>query len=266
MKNIIFIPAVISNKGEKKLRNTPLMKNIFEYSIKSWKHFAQKNNCEVVILDQPIMDSNITSMAWQRYYVLDLLEQSNIDYNQVLIVDADTIVHPECPNFFEMTDNKYAGVQDGVVYEWVMRSVECYSKLLFNDYNLNVWNYINGGFQIINKSHKEHLKKFNQFYIDNREKIFGVETRVKLGTDQTPMNFFLQMNNVDVKILPYEFNMTGLNLMEGLSEDLIFTDFGWVYHFNGIPDTVYGTKVEYFMHKTYNKLYDDNITKLHMHQ
>jgi hypothetical protein len=44
-------------------------------------------------------------------------------------------------------------------------------------------------------------------------------------------------------------------LTDGLTDDLIFTDYGWVYHFNGIPDTSYGTKVEYYMNKTYNKLY-----------
>lgn len=265
MKNVIFIPAVISEKGEKKLRSTPLIKNIFEYSIKSWKHFAKKNNCEIVVLDQPLMDPNITSMAWQRYYVLDLLEQSNIKYNQVLIVDADTIVHPQCPNFFEMTNDKYTGIHDGVVYEWIMRSVECYSKLLFNDYKLNIWNYINGGFQIINESHKEHINKFKNFYIENKEKIYNVETQIKLGTDQTPMNFFLQMNNIETNILPYEFNMTGLNLSEGLTEDLCFTDLGWIYHFNGIPDKIYGSKVEYYMKKTYQKLYDINSSKLYMY-
>jgi lipopolysaccharide biosynthesis glycosyltransferase len=102
MKNIIFIPAVVSNNGEKKLRNTPLISNIFDMSIRSWRNFAKKHNCDVVVLDQPLMDTNITSMAWQRYYVLDLLENSGVDYNQVLIVDADTIVHPDCPNFFEV--------------------------------------------------------------------------------------------------------------------------------------------------------------------
>lgn len=259
MKNVIFIPAVISDKGEKKLRNTPLISKIFNYSIKSWKHFANKHNCEVVVLDQPIMDTNITSMAWQRYYALDILENSGISYDQVLIVDADTIVHPDCPNFFEMTNNKYTGVHDGVVYEWVMRSVECYSKLLFNDYKLNIWNYINGGFQIFNESHKDHLNNFKQYYIENRDRIFQVESTVKLGTDQTPMNFFLQTNNVDTTILPYEFNMMGLNLMEGLTDDLVFTKYGWVYHFNGIPDTSYGNKVEYYMSKTYNKLYDISL-------
>jgi lipopolysaccharide biosynthesis glycosyltransferase len=255
MKNVIFIPAVISTQGEKKLRSTPLLSKIFDYSIRSWKHFAKNHNCEVVILDQPLMDSNIASMAWQRYYVLDLLENSNIAYDQVLIVDADTIVHPECPNFFEMTDGLYTGVHDGVVYEWVMRSVECYSKALFNDYKLDIWSYINGGFQIINTSHKPNLNKFKQFYLDNRDLIYQCETQIKLGTDQTPMNFFLQMNRVPTKILPYEFNMMGLNLLEGLTDDLPFTKFGWVYHFNGIPDTTYGNNVEFWMNKTYNKLY-----------
>lgn len=255
MKNVIFIPAVISNKGEKKLRSTPLIKNIFEYSINSWKHFAKRHNCEVVILDEPLMDTNITSMAWQRYYVLDLLENSNVKYNQVLIVDADTIVHPDCPNFFNDTDNLYVGVHDGVVYEWVMRSVECYSKFLFNDYKLNIWNYINGGFQIFNDSHKEYLNKFKEYYINNREKIYEVESIVRLGTDQTPMNFFLQINNVKTKMFSYEYNMMGLNIMDGLHENLPFINFGWVYHFNGIPDASYGNNVEYWMKKTYNKLF-----------
>jgi hypothetical protein len=49
--------------------------------------------------------------------------------------------------------------------------------------------------------------------------------------------------------------MTGLNLSEGLTEDLVYTKLGWVYHFNGIPDTTYGNKVEYYMAKTYNKLF-----------
>lgn len=255
MKNIIFIPAIVATHGEKKLRNTPLINEIFEYSIKSWKYFAQKNNCEVLVLDSPILDSNISSIAWQRYYVLDLLDANNIAYDQVLIVDADTIVHPNCPNFFEFTDHKYTGVHDCVVYEWVMRSVECYSKLLFDNYKLDIWKYINGGFQIINKSHKLHIDRFKQFYISNLNKIYETESVIKLGTDQTPLNFFLQMNGIDVKILPYEFNMTGLYAMYGLTDDLLFTKYGWVYHFNGIPDATYGDKVYEYMKKTYDHLY-----------
>ena len=154
-----------------------------------------------------------------------------------------------------MTNHKYTGVHDGVVYEWVMRSVECYSKFVFNDYKLNIWSYLNGGFQIFNERHKDHIDKFKEFYINNRENLYEVESKIKLGTDQTPMNFFLQTNNIETTVLPYEYNMTGLNLSEGLTEDLVYTKLGWVYHFNGIPDNSYGNKVEYYMSKTYNKLF-----------
>lgn len=41
-QNIIFIPAVVSNKGERKLRNNSLIKDVFELSISSWKAFADK--------------------------------------------------------------------------------------------------------------------------------------------------------------------------------------------------------------------------------
>lgn len=253
MKNIIFIPAVISNNGESKLRNNPIVKDIFEISIDTWKKFADKYDCKVVVLDSPFMDTNITSMAWQRYYAMDLLDESNIEYDQVLIVDADTIVHPNCPNFFEMTSHKYTGIYECISYDWVIKSVECYRNYLFNDFNFNVWNYINGGFQIFNKSHKKFLDKFKQFYIENKELIFNIESNIKLGTDQTPINFFLQKEMVDMTILPYEFNMTGLYIAEGLVEHLPFIDLGYVYHFNGIPNNP--ESVIFWMEKTYNKIY-----------
>ena len=40
------------------------------------------------------------------------------------MIDADTIVHPSCPNFFELTDNKFTGVHCDASYDWVIRSLE----------------------------------------------------------------------------------------------------------------------------------------------
>ena len=31
------------------------------------------------------------------------LDSNDINYNQVLMVDADTVVHPNCPNFFDIS-------------------------------------------------------------------------------------------------------------------------------------------------------------------
>ena len=40
------------------------------------------------------------------------------------------------------------------------------------------------------------------------------------GTEQTPLNFMLDIENIDVKHLPYEFNMNDMNRKEVLAEDL----------------------------------------------
>ena len=72
-------------------------------------------------------------ITWQRYYLFDILEANNIEYDQVLMVDADTIVHPNCPNFFEETDGKYCGVINDGCYEWVTRSIRDFNRELFPD-------------------------------------------------------------------------------------------------------------------------------------
>ena len=97
-------------------------------------------------------------ITWQRYYMFDILESNDINYDQILIVDADTIVHPNCPNFFELTNHKYSVVRNNGSFEWTRRSMDGFSKLLFNSkLPFNVWDYFNCGFQIVNKNHKDFL-------------------------------------------------------------------------------------------------------------
>ena len=76
----------------------------------------------------------------------------------------DTIVHPNCPNFFELTNHKYSVVRNNGSFEWVRRSMDGFSKLLFNDeVPFNVWDYFNCGFQIVNKKHKDFLSLLEIF-------------------------------------------------------------------------------------------------------
>ena len=97
MKNIVFIPNIDVGNGRS---------DNYNYSINSWKQWCDKNNCELIIWEDLVLPVEEMKITWQRYYVLDILEGNKIDYNQVLIVDADTIVHPDCPNFFNETDGK----------------------------------------------------------------------------------------------------------------------------------------------------------------
>jgi len=254
MKNIVFMMD-IDIKGDGRYSSNRRLS--YKYSIDSWKKWCEKNDCDLVVFDEPICDVEDMKITWQRYYALDILENSGIDYNQVLMVDADTIVHPDCPNFFEMTDNKFCAIHNDGSYDWVLRSMETYSKYLFEDFTFPFWEYFNSGFLIINKKHKKLYKNIVNFYLNNRENIVKIQETFGVGTDQPVINFFVQKENVDLKILPYEFNMQDMARKEILDNDLTFTKVGWVYHYNAIPQHIQKQtgNVEYWMKKTYEELY-----------
>ena len=126
MKNIVFIPSI--DLGNERNRS-------YEYSVKSWKHFCDKYDCELLVWEDLLYPIEYMKITWQRYYLFDFLEENKIEYNQILMVDADTIVHPDCPNFFNETDDKYCGVMNDGCYEWVSRSIKNYGDYIFPEQN-----------------------------------------------------------------------------------------------------------------------------------
>jgi len=132
--NIVFIP----NIDTKNNRNRP-----YHFSINSWKKWAEKfDDIQVIEWTSPIMDPNQMKITLQRYWVFDILEHNNIDFDQVLLVDADTIIHPDCPNFFLETENKFCGVVNSGCYEWVTRSIKNWGQALFpNTKPVKTWKY-----------------------------------------------------------------------------------------------------------------------------
>ena len=185
------------------------------------------------------------------------------------MVDSDTIVHPNCPNFFDETKNKYCAVVVDGCHEWVNRSIKNYNKFLFKTNEPpNPWEYINGGFQIVNKKHKNFFKSIINFYNDNVEKIIYAQETFKVGTDQTVVNFLLKQENIDIKLLPNCYNLQDMfrktllhipslhtNTVLQDSLDYVFKS-GWVYHFNSVPSIAKDRDVGYWMKRTYEELYE----------
>ena len=255
MKNIVFLMNIKLN--DESGRYTSDRSLPYNFSVDSWKQWCDKNNAELFVLEELLLPKEEMAICWQRYHLFDILDANEINYDQILMVDSDTIVHPDCPNFFEMTEHKYTGVHNEGSYDWIFRSVENYSKFIFQGRELKWWNYINGGFQIVNKKHKAFFSSMISLYNNNKKNFIQMQEQFHTGTDQTPLNFMLQMNNIDVKLLPYEFNMTDMPRKEILNHDLTMTNIGWVYHLNCIPNNQ-GNKATYFwMEKTYKELYEN---------
>ena len=156
MKNVIFIPNINLGDG----RNNP-----YHYSVKSWKQWCNKNNCELLVLDELLYPVDYMKITWQRYYLFDILDANEVEYDQVLMVDADTIVHPECPNFFDMSEGKLCGAQFDGSWDWVLRSLENYSKYVFENEMITWYEYIDCGFVLMNKNHKDFCKKKNMSFL-----------------------------------------------------------------------------------------------------
>ena len=260
MKNVVFMMDIdIGGEG----RYSSNRRLPYQNSISSWKEWCNKNDCELFVLNDLVFDNNRMAICWQRYYLFDILNNNNVDYDQVLMVDADTIVHPDCPNFFLETDNKYCGVQCDGCYEWVSRSIKKYHNHLFSEQDiLKPWEYINGGFQIVNKKHQQFFQDIVKFYWENSDKLIHAQETFKVGTDQTVVNYLLKKWNIDVKLLPVCYNLQDLfrkNLLHipGHSwwqdnlENLYNS--GWVYHFNAIPQN--DRHVSYWMDRVYKELY-----------
>jgi len=255
-KNVVFIPNIDLGNGRNKS---------YHYSIKSWKNWSDKNNCEILVWEDLLLPVEEMKVTWQRYYLFDILESNDINYNQILMVDADTIIHPNCPNFFNETENKYCGVRVDGCYEWVMRSIRGFGDTLFDGMRINPWNYINGGFQIVNKNHIKFFDAMKEYYNTYSKQIIEAIENLQCGTDQTILNYMLHKEKVDVKYLPIRYNLQDLyrkntividkNYQSWMNDELYFLDVGWIYHFNSIPQNSMRRDANYWIERTYKELY-----------
>ena len=243
-KDVVFIIAV-KKDGQ--------LKPEYEIGIESWRRWCKKNDVELFLLEEPVLPMEDMHIIWQRYFLFDIYDANEIKANQTLMVDADTIIHPDCPNFFNETENKYCMIHDDGSYDWVLRGMEHYSKYVYNGAWFNYWEYGNSGFQIVNQKHRGFFEYMREFYFKNIKEINFIQQTYGVGTDQTPLNFNLRAQDVDVKLLGYKYNMGCMLKKEILAEDMLFTKLGWIYHFNGLPNK--DKSVPLWMKKTFDYLW-----------
>jgi len=261
MSNIVFIPNI--DVGDNR-------SNPYSYSIKSWEKWCAKHDCELVILDQLLFPVEEIKITWQRWYVFDILEANNMKLgkdDQVALVDADMVVHPDCPNFFEYTDMKWAGVLNNGSYEWVVRSINGYGDLMFDNDRIHPWEYINNGLVIFNNKHKKFVKSITDYYWDNQPEIIASYDKIKCSTDQTIINYLRVLGGIETTYLQDRFNLQDLH-----SKQLLYHDpsnwwgdsisnllqSGYVFHINAIPSNRLNRTAGYWIKRLYKEMYPND--------
>ena len=239
--NVVFWPAIKNQKLSEKYGGF----DYFEYSKKSWKFWCEQNDCLFVEFSEPI-ESDLFRYRpnWQKaIFVFDELEKRNIDYDQICLADSSCMIKWNAPNFFNLTDYKFTGWPDRDNMKWIYDSIQGY-KSFFNGFQLDQSKYISSGFIIFNKKHKKLFTSFKELYYDNIDELIELQDKtVKKGTEQTPFNYWLQINNVDMNLnLPVSFKLTHMHRKDmlnhnwQLNEDRtpFFIKYGYNWVFNGI--------------------------------
>jgi hypothetical protein len=241
-KNVVWWPAVVNETHMSKYGGY----DYFEYSKKTWEYWCERNDCLFVPFTKPVEEDLFRyRINWQKaIFLFDELERRGIEYDQIALVDSSFMIRHDAPNFFEMTDRRLTAWRDMDNMRWIYESIQGY-KDIFGGFELDMSKYVNSGFMVFNEEHKELFQGFKQFYLDNTDKLIKLQDEtVKKGTEQTPMNYWLQTNDVDINIdLPLPFKLTHLQRKElfshnwQLKEDTtpFFIKYGYNYSFNGIP-------------------------------
>ena len=203
-----------------------------EWCLKSWRPWCKKHDVELFILSDELRDKTIMKPTWQRWHVFEILEANGIEYDQVALVDVDTMIHPNAPNFFDETKGEYSGVQDDLMVEWVHNSIVGYQDM-FPNTKFDWTTYVNNGFIVMSPKHKKLCKSITDFYYANEDELRNRQHHtVKKGSDQTPINYLVRREGFPMTHLSKKWNFTHMH-MRGVLQNFLFLDCAWIYHYNG---------------------------------
>ena len=143
--------------------------------------------------------------------LFDILENSDVKYDQIAMVDLDTMIKWNTPNFFELTNNELSAIKDNEVVEWTYNSKNGYQHM-FPDVEFDWWDYVNAGFVVVNKKHRDLFKSMIDFYHKHKKHLLDLQyNELKKGSDQTPFNYMIRKMNYNINYLPKIYNMTSIH-------------------------------------------------------
>ena len=101
------------------------------------------------------------------------------------------------------------------------------------------------GFIIVNEKHRQFFQDIVNFYFTYQDNLIKLQQTFFNGTDQTHKNMLVHNNNIDLKLLPYEFNMNDMTRKEILGDDVVHGEIGYIS--TKIPNNKENRLTNYFM-------------------
>ncbi|MHA1723462.1 MAG: glycosyltransferase [Promethearchaeota archaeon] len=193
---------------------------------RSIEHYCKKYNLNFLIINQSKF--NITAddyryIIFEKFQLYDLLE----NHEKILLLDADTLITPQCPNIFDLVPNKKLGVvfEDKDIHVESRKNEMKIIQKEFDDVN---WTsgYFNAGIILVS-----YLQK-DLFFLakEDIQKIINSETRLKA---QTFLNYKAYKLNIQIFPLNYKFNH--MPMFSEVWNDYSHRFNSYIIHYAGLP-------------------------------
>ena len=264
-KNVLFWVGIKSENPHLREKHGDF--KYLDISKPCWEWWCKKN--DVIFFPYETTgreDTSAHKATWQRWFdVFNQLEAANIDYDKIAVIDGSTLIKWDAPDFFQYAPNgKLSCFRSLENLRWITQGVDGYNDF-FNGYDFKLNKYIDCGFQIFDKEHKNFLIKLEKFYDNHYDEIMDLQNnKVKRGTDQPVYNYLLQIENVDVVMdIPAPYMLTHLTRfdwfghnwqLEGADKTSFFIKYGYIWKYSGFPQR--GHREE-LMDKTWNGIKDN---------
>ena len=135
-KNIIWWPAIVHNE----LKDKYGQYDYFKYSRKTWEYWCKKNDVLFIPFEEPVeQDLTRFRINWQKaIFVFDELENRNIDYDKVWLIDCASVIKWDSPNIFDMVDDRLVGWVNKDNLNWIYDSIKGYQEFFDNSYHPSI--------------------------------------------------------------------------------------------------------------------------------
>jgi len=209
----------------------------FEASKECWQSYCKKHNIDFIVVDKKL--PNVKFCVWHKEFVFDFIGDK---YEKIALVDFDTLVHWDAPNFFDLYNDEFCGVLENESLFWIQNSLNAFRDNFAELRNVEITlsEYINGGVLFFHKSHKNFFEKLKAFYIQNKPS-FDNWNVPNTGKEQTILNLYLKKENITKKYLDFRFNTMRLTKNDWLHHNWqidgdktpFFIKYSYIWHFTG---------------------------------
>jgi hypothetical protein len=226
------------------------------YARATWEWWCKANNVYFTVIDDPLTVGVFAAMSpsFRRWLVPAMLFQRYGIDSRVALVDADTMIRWDAPDFFGVPTSGFTAALD-TNPAWIHRDIQAYQHL-FPGVSLRWWEYINAGVVILGINQVRLIDAFLRFASENWEQIVSVHCSGQFGTDQTPLNFMIRREKEPVCALPPPFNTIGCFPMDSFLRSMEmsptvdwasfastafsrphtfdFIEYGYIWHFTSV--------------------------------